>query len=246
MEYCSSCGKQISESAKFCSECGAKIIASEREKNNLRKVEYDGEIHKCPSCGDVIESFVPTCKSCGYELRGYRGSDSVKNFEYRFQMIDSVDKKIDLIKTFLIPNTKEDVREFIILALSNIDPDVYNSSKETTKYILLSDAWISKFHQAYEKSKRLFDDESEVKGFYEIYLKKEKKIKSKKREGRVLRFFSNNKKSLSYVGCVLLFFLLWGSLFIPDKIYELKLERLVEDVEKYIDTGDYDSGATRS
>ena len=45
-----------------------------------------------------------------------------------------------------------------------------------------------------------------------------------------------DKKSLSYVGCVLLFFLLLGSLFIPDKIYELKLERLVEDVEKYIDT----------
>lgn len=49
------------------------------------------------------------------------------------QSID--EQKIDLIRNFSIPNTKEDVLEFIVLAAANIDLKVYGLDSD--KYHLL-------------------------------------------------------------------------------------------------------------
>ena len=52
MSFCSKFGKQLAEDAKFCSECGAKVV--ENNNSTQRKVVYEGEIHKCPNCGEVL------------------------------------------------------------------------------------------------------------------------------------------------------------------------------------------------
>ena len=246
MVYCSKCGKQLIESAKYCYECGAKIITSETEKNTSRKVGYEREIHKCPSYGDILDSFVYICKFFGYELRRVKGCDSIKKFKESFEKIDSVDKKIDLIKTYFIPNTKEDIREFMILALSNIDPEAYNSSEEITKEIRLSDAWISKFDEAYQKAKIVFDDISEVKEFYEEYIEKKKKIEYKKREGVILKFISKNIEWLLIVGMFVIPLIFFSFSSISHRIKVFKLEALVEEVEECIGAGDYDAARLKS
>ena len=51
-----------------------------------RKVVYDGEIHKCPNCGEVINSFVSICPACSFELGGKPVSPVLQEF------IDKVNK----------------------------------------------------------------------------------------------------------------------------------------------------------
>ena len=58
MAFCTNCGEQIKEGAKFCASCGAPTDFKENNDNIKRKSVYEGEIHKCPQCGEALESFV--------------------------------------------------------------------------------------------------------------------------------------------------------------------------------------------
>ena len=122
MAYCSNCGKKISDDAKFCDGCGAKVIKEEKslQENNTtkRKTVYDGEIHKCPNCGEIMKSFVAECPSCGYEFRSHDSNNSIVTLVKKLEEIKATDskskgdilkKKTELIKAFPIPNTKEEV-----------------------------------------------------------------------------------------------------------------------------------------
>ena len=75
MAYCINCGNQLPKGAKFCSNCGSPV--NQQETTNKRTTYYDGEIHKCPSCGNVLQSFEHKCKSCGYELRAAKTTSNV-------------------------------------------------------------------------------------------------------------------------------------------------------------------------
>lgn len=45
-----------------------------------RKTVYDGAIHKCPSCGEVVNSFVSICPACGFELGQKKVSSTLEKF----------------------------------------------------------------------------------------------------------------------------------------------------------------------
>ena len=140
MAFCSNCGQEIADKCKFCSDCGIPLNAETNEKQERRKNVYEGEIHKCPNCGEVLNSFTLTCPSCGYEIRGNKSSNSVHEFAMRLLQLNDEKQKIMLIRSFPIPNSKEDILEFVILASTNIDRKIDNE---------LSDAWQAKFAQAY-------------------------------------------------------------------------------------------------
>lgn len=164
MSFCSNCGKQLAEGVKFCSECGAKVIESENPEQ--RKVVYEGEIHKCPSCGEILESFVAKCPTCGYELRGKKSSNSVKEFAMKLAATEMDSAKVVLIQNFPIPNTKEDIFEFMILAASNFE-EYYSDSGDRQKEI--SKAWVSKIKQGYQKAKILFGGDQDFLKIQKIY-----------------------------------------------------------------------------
>lgn len=181
MPFCSNCGQQIQEGAKFCANCG-KAVTGE-STTSQRKTVYEGELHKCPNCGELLEAFTTKCPSCGYELRGAKNSSSVREFAAKLEAIEAGreqrksnpiknlffgqsltktdEQKISLIRSFAIPNTKEDLYEFLILSVSNIDVDSYENDNQlindTRKAV--SDAWKAKFEQAYQKAKLMFADD---------------------------------------------------------------------------------------
>ena len=97
MAFCSNCGVQLQEEAKFCSECGTPVTGG-NSKTAERKTVYEGEVHKCPKCGEILNSFVPVCASCGYELRGKQENGSVKEFA---EKIEAIEKQKELIKQSL-------------------------------------------------------------------------------------------------------------------------------------------------
>lgn len=166
MSYCSNCGKELEEGVKFCSECGQSV-----GKSNFRKEMYDGEIHKCPQCGEVLGAFVSVCPSCGYELRGVKTATSIKDFSLKIEQVVSDEQKVTLIRNFPISNTKEDILEFMILASSNITGE-YNES--------VFNAWLAKFEQCYHKAALAFGEEVYFEKIKNLYDRTTKQISKEK------------------------------------------------------------------
>ena len=216
MPYCSNCGAKLNDGVKFCSECGVIVIGINTQENNKyednknkRKTVFDGEVHKCPGCGEVLDSFISKCLTCGLEIRSINSNNTVKELSIKLadieknrkssrlpgmlkmydassmMSVNEIDEqKINLIKTFPIPNTKEDIFEFCLLAYSNIDSDAYsNHLRYSSK--MVSEAWISKLEHVYEKSKLLLKGE-DFKKIEEIYLNSKNKVGKTKKQN-VLR-----------------------------------------------------------
>lgn len=165
MAFCTNCGKQLDEGAKFCSTCGAAVPQTTWEENSERKTVYDGELHKCPNCGEQINSFVAVCPACGYEFRGAKTASCVKELAAKLEPVSDPEQRDDLIRNFYIPNTKEDICEFFILAVSNI------KARDDCE-----DAWRAKLEQAYQKARLSFGNDSsfsEINKLYESVTKRE-------------------------------------------------------------------------
>lgn len=188
MAYCSNCGHQLVDDAKFCAKCGKPVNNVVRSE---RKVVFEGDVHKCPNCGEILNSFTVECPACGYELRNVRVSSGVEEFSLKLEKIEasrgakkrlfskaSVEnanikkQRISFIRNFAIPNTKEDILEFMILAASNINTKAEPTEDEAEE----SDAWKAKFEQAYQKAEYQFGDDVEFYRFQKIYTQKMQEI----------------------------------------------------------------------
>ena len=85
-----------------------------------------------------------------------------------------------MIRSFSIPNTKEDLYEFLILASSNIDIDAYvDKGPLYTDHarLAVSDAWKTMFEKAYQKSLIVLQDDSRYEGIKALHTTINKKIK---------------------------------------------------------------------
>lgn len=105
MAFCSNCGQKLMEGVKFCNNCGTPTGDRQAQKEKIvtpppiqtaaaeqststksdepitnRQTIYDGEIHKCPHCGEVLESFMAKCPSCGFELNSKKVSSTLQKF----------------------------------------------------------------------------------------------------------------------------------------------------------------------
>jgi Zn finger protein HypA/HybF involved in hydrogenase expression len=119
-------------------------------QQQIPKSNKEGEIKKCPSCGAPSQSFATKCPDCGHEFRNIDSSNSIKDLikqlddaEVRarntksggglvgglMSMIDGetvIEKRIYeskscVISTFPVPNTKEDILEFLALSVSQVN-----------------------------------------------------------------------------------------------------------------------------
>lgn len=158
MAYCIKCGCELFEGAQFCGNCG--VVQNQNVHKEERKITYEGEIRKCPNCGEVLKSFEVACPSCGYELRGVKTSESVMAFASRLEYAKSEEDRVVIIRNFPIPNTKEDIFEFMILASTNIT---------LTNQIEVFDAWKVKIEQSYQKAKLAFGSDADFIKFQSIF-----------------------------------------------------------------------------
>jgi len=163
MAFCNQCGNKLQEGSKFCNHCGAPAVIIGDNTKTQRETIYDGKIYKCPNCGKILDAFESICPACNYELRGVKTTSCVNELAQKLSKADTVEQKIDLISNFYIPNTKEDISEFFILAISNINVGGY-----------AVDAWLTKLEQTYHKAKLSFGNTPEFSYLHELYMKAEK------------------------------------------------------------------------
>lgn len=242
MPFCINCGQQLANEANFCSGCGTAVNGT--NQNAQRKIFYEGNLHKCPSCGEVLDSFTSHCPSCGYEIRDARSSNSVRELASKLEKIEAQkmphieekksvmkllvgkdfkeeneieealerfeeqkqQEKANLIVNFSVPNTKEDILEFMILAASNIEVKKGIGDK-------VSQAWISKLDQIYERAKLLMGNTPAFTQIKSIYDKKKTELKNRKFKGLAIASFIVGGHALPFGGILFLAELFAGSAF---------------------------------
>ena len=118
-----------------------------------REMEYVGTIKKCPNCGAELQSFTSICPSCGHELNDNRVNESVKDFFERLTDLYSEEDMKNLIENYVVPNTKESILEFYVLAASLIKTNVNPFTAEGKRNARQNEIWRAKLNQLSMKAK---------------------------------------------------------------------------------------------
>lgn len=142
-----------------------------------------GDIRKCSACGAMLQSFQTVCPDCGHEVLNIDANTSITKL---FKMLDEVEaqrkegglksvvtgflaqgfqmgfgdkttqRKIDIITNFPIPTTKEDILEFLSLAVPNAKKtgNFFNrNDPENVSHNIFVPAWKSKCEQIIMKAR---------------------------------------------------------------------------------------------
>lgn len=233
---CKNCGKELNDNSKFCNYCGTAI---ENKETTGRNEMYNGTIHKCPNCGDILDGFEVVCSACGYEVRNANAVASIKEFSEKLGSMSNYYQKAEIIKNFPIPNTKEDITEFLILASSNINGNLHKEE---------FNAWISKIEQCYQKAKISFNQDNEIGKIQDIYQETQKSI----RKIRIKRFFKTFLPTMIFLIIFITIIVIvcskiagfWTKMTTPDveaqEAEVSRLETIEKDVEKAINDKEYE------
>ena len=175
-------------------------------ENTVVSKNIDNKTINCPSCGSPTNSFESRCLHCSYEFKNIKASSISIKIQEELQKIDlDVEnqlrddmietyghlldywesdleekqhaKKISYLNTLPIPNSREDILEFLALSA----PLSFNKKKSGFMYILkhgvdigdspLGRAWRAKFEQTIIKAKLSLSDDSEVLALINDYCK---------------------------------------------------------------------------
>ncbi len=148
-----------------------------------------GDIKKCPACGAMIQSFTAKCPECGYE---FKNIDVNKGASHIFELLSEVKEdtglfsmgqvninspmireKSSIIKNFPVATTKDDILEFLSLAVPQARISFWSTDQEGK---LLKGAWKAKCEQVIIKAKFALKDDKETLAIIANYAK-ELKIK---------------------------------------------------------------------
>jgi len=168
---------------------------AERVKEQERAAE---EARKCPKCGQPLSGISAICPLCGYEIRNAQTASSISNLTKEINMLNQrrntvkdalaskfsgrsanpTDEKIaSLIQNFVVPNSKEDIFEFMILAAGYMDAKFLAGKQKVSEVAdVVIKAWASKFDQTFQKAKFSFGQDADFKKIQDLYDQKMQEI----------------------------------------------------------------------
>lgn len=85
-------------------------------KAEKKKKEEFGRV--CPNCGRQVPPLTLKCE-CGYEFTNQKAVSSVELFSSKLEKTRWMDEKLGIISTFPVPNSKEDIIDFLALSISS-------------------------------------------------------------------------------------------------------------------------------
>lgn len=187
MAYCPNCGTKLVDGDVFCGNCGKRIetvaapcepvfsqAPAEESESPAKEKKPKSAITRCPACGEIVDKDAVICPSCGYGIRDV-ADGSIALLSQKLDLIESKrpqkrkkdekdtisatdERKISLIRSWPIPNNKDDLIEFAAMASGNCIASPKLGNDRIAAEDALADAWRSKFDQAYAKAEHLFGD----------------------------------------------------------------------------------------
>lgn len=156
----------------------ARLYQLKAERPQPHKQKF-GDIIRCPACGAEVKSFEPECSQCGHEFSNVRANSTLNKLIDDLNKIDntannSLIKAIDdtrkmqlkneLISSFPIPNSREDILEFLAYSVSK------SSNQSFTELIHeRGSGWQKKAHETIIKAKIMFKGDlsfiKQIEGF---------------------------------------------------------------------------------
>lgn len=163
------------------------------DKEVAPKSNKYGDVRKCPSCGAIVETFSVKCPDCGYEFHNVETVSSVQSLVDKLEALDRerknsfsssitsmfttqlgvnpiVKKKQLVIESFIIPTTKEDILEFLVMAV----PLARKSgmfAQEDIETKTLRPIWKKKCEQVIIKARLAMADDKQTMSKIEEYAK---------------------------------------------------------------------------
>lgn len=168
---CPNCGETLEAFLAVCPSCGYEIrdVKSSTSVRELALKLENITAQKMPAFQEK--------KSVMKMIFGkdFREKDEVEEAQKRFDE-QKAEQKSNLIINFSVPNTKEDILEFMILAASNIDV-------ERGVDDVVTKAWIQKLEQVYQRAQLIMGDSRDFAMISNVYEQKRSELKSRKFKG---------------------------------------------------------------
>ncbi len=214
MAFLDGVGKAIGKASQGISDMAKTVNnAAQETRENLSREKRERqaiEAHKCPKCGQPLNSFSVVCPLCNYEIRNAKTAASISELTKEINRLNQkrntvteaiaskisgrnenpTDEKIaSLISNFVVPNSKEDIIEFMILASGNMDAKfLAGVEKESAVADIVIQAWASKFEQTFQKAKLIITEKEELSKIEDLYETKKQEIENVKNHNRKKRF----------------------------------------------------------
>lgn len=191
---------------------------------------------KCPNCGAIIPSLSIKCTGCDYVFSRESESsevarEAIERLQTMLKEIDASHKiiskkklasaKATIITTFVVPNTKEAMVNFLILAFSNIE-----SSSETQDPAITM-AWEARAISTYNLLKLQQNSDPQIESVLQKYSILENKKKLAKIDGRAKKAAKKRK----VIACIIFVLLICLSPFAIGVINELNYDPILDDIE---------------
>ena len=154
------------------------------------KSDKFGDVKKCPACGAIVQSFQTKCSDCSHEFSNIGANVSIGKL---FEMLNAcesdrkeqstsvfgamgslmaqglggdkvIEKKKSIISGFPIPNTKDDILEFLSTAIPNAKEkgNFWTKKPEYKSHNDLAPTWLSKCEQIIIKAKFSMKDDKKT------------------------------------------------------------------------------------
>lgn len=220
------------------------------------KSEKYGDVRKCPVCGAIVPSMAAKCPECGYEFTNVEANSSTRLLMQKIDEIQAQyaeltanvdnkdestirtrgyqvkrqlnDRTAQLIQNFPIPNTREDLIEFLTLCIGNSKADsiMLDGNDPVTP------AWRKKLQQVIAKVKVALPNDQQAQELIEEY---EGKRENSKKKGKKIAI---GIVVLIVVACLI-------ALLVPKEMSpKEQVKALSEQVVEMVNKGDLDGAKT--
>lgn len=220
------------------------------------KSEKYGDVRKCPACGAIVPSMAAKCPECGYEFTNVEANSSTRLLMQKIDEIQAQyaeltanvdnkdestirtrgyqvkrqlnDRTAQLIQNFPIPNTREDLIEFLTLCIGNSKADsiMLDGNDPVTP------AWRKKLQQVIAKVKVALPNDQQAQELIEEY---EGKRENSKKKGKKIAI---GIVVLIVVACLI-------ALLVPKEMSpKEQVKALSEQVVEMVNKGDFDGAKT--
>lgn len=164
------------------------------KKRDELKTQKEGANKKCPSCGAPAQSFAAQCSFCSHEFRGIKPASSIENLYDDLQKIEESERsrerswaqqlegdlgiqrsvasrQASAISSFPVPNTKEDLLEFLSIASSEAKKKLSIFHIFNHPDAIIKKAWKSKCEQVIMKARFSMNNDKQTLEAIEHYAK---------------------------------------------------------------------------